>query len=171
MPGLEFFVKLLKVLHSDTSPNQISAGFVFGMILGLTPLFNLHNLVVVILLLILNVNIAMSILAFGIFSGFAYIFDSLFHDIGYYFLVELKNLKDFWTSVYDVPILSLTNFNNTVVFGSLFTSLVLFIPIFYLTKFIVVNYRSFLLEKFRKWKIVQLIKSSRWYQYYEKFGE
>ena len=63
---LEFLTKLIKILRSEISPNQISWGFVFGMILGLTPIMSLHNLIVVILIIILKVNLATAIFSFGI---------------------------------------------------------------------------------------------------------
>ena len=34
MFGLELIAKLVKILRSDASPNQIAAGFIFGMIIG-----------------------------------------------------------------------------------------------------------------------------------------
>ena len=58
MFGLEILAKLVKILRSAASPNQIAAGFIIGMIIGLTPLWTLHNLILFVLLIILNVNIA-----------------------------------------------------------------------------------------------------------------
>ena len=69
---LEFIAKLIKILRSEISPNQISWGFALGMILGLTPFWSLHNLIVVILIIILKVNLATAIFSFGIFSAIAY---------------------------------------------------------------------------------------------------
>ena len=43
---LKTFAKFLKILNSDAAPGQISLGFAFAMIAGLTPLMSLHNLVV-----------------------------------------------------------------------------------------------------------------------------
>ena len=82
MFGLELLAKLFKVLRSGESPNQIAAGFILGMIPGLTPIWNFHNLIVLILLIILRVNFAAAIFSFILFSAFAYIFDPLFHNLG-----------------------------------------------------------------------------------------
>ena len=54
---------------------------------------------------ILNVNIAMAIFCIGVFSGFAYLLDPLFHDFGYYMLVDVSSLKGIWTSMYNIPII------------------------------------------------------------------
>ncbi len=81
---LKILSKLFKALRSNESPGQLAWGFVLGMIIGLTPLWSLHNLVVLVLIIILRVNAAMSIAAFIIFSLFAYLFDPLFHNLGYW---------------------------------------------------------------------------------------
>ena len=170
MPGLKFLLKLVKILHSDTSPNEIAGGFILGMIIGLTPTMNLHNLIILFIMMILNVNFAMGILGFGVFSAFAYLFDSIFHDIGYYLLVDLTSVQDFWISLYNTPIVALTNFNNTVVMGSLVSSILLLAPIFFITRFIVINYREKILAKIEKFKFVQMLKGSRLYDIYQKVG-
>ena len=44
---LRLIARFLKVLNSETNPGQISLGFYFAMVAGLTPLLSLHNLVVI----------------------------------------------------------------------------------------------------------------------------
>jgi len=147
---LEFIAKLIKILRSEISPNQISWGFVLGMILGLTPFWSLHNLIVVILIIIIKVNLATAIFSFGIFSAIAYLIDPLFHSFGYYLLVDLNSLNAFWTWLYNVPVLALSKFNNTVVIGSLASSLILMLPVYFLVKIGIVNYREKIDAKIKK---------------------
>ena len=168
---LKYLSKLLKALKSGESPAQLAGGFVLGMIMGLTPFWNLHNLVVFILILIIRVNISMAILGFALFSGFAYLLDPLFHNLGFWALVDVNAFKNFWTSIYNTPIGSLSNFNNTVVLGSLIISLVLVLPMFFLTKVGVVQYREKIDTKVQKLKIVQVFKSSKLYSIYEKIND
>jgi len=168
---LKYLSKLLKALKSGESPAQLAGGFVLGMIMGLTPFWNLHNLLIFILILIIRVNISMAILGFAVFSGFAYLFDPLFHSLGFWALVDVNALKSFWTSIYNTPVGALTNFNNTVVLGSLLISLILVLPVFLLTKVGVVQYREKIDAKVQKLKIVQGLKSSKLYSIYEKINE
>ena len=165
---LKYLARLIKILRSAATPGQIAGGFVLGMILGLTPLWSLHNLLVIILLIILNVNMAVAIFSFGIFSGFAYLLDPLFHNLGYYLLVDVSSLHGLWTTLYNMPIIALSRFNNTVVMGSLVVSILLILPVFLLTKKGVILYREKLESKFQKFKIVQLVKGSKIYSIYEK---
>ena len=168
---LKYLSKLLKALKSGETPAQLAGGFVLGMIMGLTPFWNLHNLVVFILILIIRVNISMVILGFAVFSGFAYLLDPVFHNLGFWALVDMNSLKNLWTSIYNTPIGALTNFNNTVVMGSLIISLVLILPVFFLAKVGVVQYRENIDAKVQKWKIVQIFKSSKLYSIYEKIND
>jgi uncharacterized protein (TIGR03546 family) len=168
MFGLELLAKLFKVLRSGESPNQIAAGFILGMIPGLTPIWNFHNLIVLILLIILRVNFAAAIFSFILFSAFAYIFDPLFHSLGYYFLVEQTSLHDFWNTFFNTPLLGLSNLNNTVVLGSFIVSLLLLIPMFFLMKKFIIVYRERIDSRLQKLKIVQAIKGSKIYTWYEK---
>ncbi len=168
MFGLELLAKLFKVLRSGESPAQISAGFILGMIPGLTPLWNLHNLVVLILLIVLRVNFSAAIFSFLLFSAFAYILDPLFHSLGYYLLVEITGLKDIWTALFNAPVLGLSNLNNTVVMGSFAVSLILMIPMYFLMKIFIIQYRTKIDARLQKLKIVQVVKGSKIYTYYEK---
>jgi len=168
MFGIELIAKLFKILRSDASPTQIAWGFVLGMIIGLTPIWNLHNLLIFILIVLLKVNIGMAIFSFIICSGFAYLIDPLFHDLGYYLLVSLSGMRDFWTTLYNTPIISLSNFNNTVVMGSMVCSVILILPAYILIKKFVIVYREKIDARMQKLKIVQIIKGSKIYNWYEK---
>ena len=86
---LRYLAKLVKILRDGATPAQIAGGFILGMVIGLTPFWSLHNLVVFFLLLIFNVNLAMAIFSFTICSGFAYLFDPWFHSLGYFILVDI----------------------------------------------------------------------------------
>ncbi|HDQ45750.1 MAG TPA: TIGR03546 family protein [bacterium] len=165
---LKILSKFIRVLRSAASPNQIAWGFALGAIAGLTPLNALHNLAVLILLIILNVNIAAAILALTIFSLIAWLFDPFFHTIGYAVLVQLSWLRPAWTDLYNAPVAPLTRFNNTVVMGGLLTSLVLLIPNYLLFRWFVIRYRESWNDRIRKWKVVQILKSSKIVRFYLK---
>lgn len=165
---LKLIGKFISVLRSAASPNQIAWGFALGTIPGLTPINALHNLVVLILIIILNVNLASATLALAIFSLIAWIFDPFFHTIGFAVLVQIPFLQPLWTDMYNAPIAPLTRFNNTVVMGSLLVALVLFVPNYLLFKIFVQRYRESWNAKIAKWKIIQIMKGSKFVQLYFK---
>lgn len=162
---LRYIAKLLKALASEASPAQLAGGFVLGMIIGLTPFFSLHNLLIVVLILILKVNIGMALLAFLIFSGIAYLADPAFHNFGIW-LLENESLQTTWRSMYEVEWWAATRFYNTVVIGSFVVAVSLIIPMFPIVVVFVNQYRKHIHERVQKLKIVKALKGTKLYSIY-----
>ncbi len=165
---LKIVKKIIKILGSAASPNQIAWGFSLGMILGLTPFWSPHNLIVIVLIILLNVNIGSAVFGWAIFSGFAYLLDGIFHSLGYLLLVGVDSLQGVWTFFYNSPFLALFRLNNTVVLGSLIIALLALVPVVIFMKWFVVFYRNNLQARVQKFKIVKLLKGSKIYTAYEK---
>lgn len=170
-----FWIKLirdfLKILKEGQTPNQIAFGFALGSIVGLSPVFTLQGILIWLLIFILNVNMGAAFLSFTIFSLFAFIFDPIFHSFGYYILNDLTSLNSFWTNMYNAPVAPLTRFYNTVVMGSFVSAIILFIPVWYLMKRFVIEYRKHIYKKVEKWKIYQVINQSKFYRIYTKIRD
>ncbi|NOX43745.1 MAG: TIGR03546 family protein [Gammaproteobacteria bacterium] len=157
---LNTLATFLKVLNSETRPTQISLALAFAMIVGFTPLFSLHNLLVILLVLVIRVNLATFILGFALFSGIGYLLDPLFHEFGQRVL-NSESMNQLWVSLYNSTVWRLERFNNTIVMGSLLVSLVLFIPVVLITNYLIAKYRTSLLQWVNKIRIVQIIKGSK----------
>jgi uncharacterized protein (TIGR03546 family) len=110
----------------------------------------------------------MAIFSYAIFSGIAYLLDPWFHTLGYNLLVNVEGLRGLWTTLYNTPLVPFTRFNNTVVMGSLVISIGLLLPVYFLSKKLVISYREKLEPKVQKMKWVKLLKSNQIYQWYEK---
>jgi uncharacterized protein (TIGR03546 family) len=168
MIWFSFISRLFSILHSDKDPRTLAAGFALGAVVGLTPLFSLHNLFIVCLILILNVSISGAFFGFLVFSAFSFIFDPQFHDLGYWILAKLELLRPLWTQLYNSPFTPLTRFNNTVVMGSLVVGLLLLIPIYFSFKKSVNLYQVHAADKVNRLKVVQIIRGSSLIQWYNR---
>jgi uncharacterized protein (TIGR03546 family) len=166
------FLKLLqaivKALNSEGTPGQVAAGLALGACLGLTPLVNVHNLVVVLLAMVLNVSFAGFSLGWVLFVPAGFALDPLFDAIGRA-LLGAEALRPLWERLAGMPVLPFTNFNNTIVLGSLVFWIVAWLPIFFLARWLVTKYRATLFERLRKTKIFQAVKASKLYQVYRLF--
>ena len=78
---LTILAKLLKALNSETSAWALALAVVLGMFMGITPLWRIHNLIILLAALIFRVNLSLFIVSFGIFSGIAYLLDPWFHSV------------------------------------------------------------------------------------------
>jgi uncharacterized protein (TIGR03546 family) len=166
---LKFLQSLVKTLHSEGTPAQIGLGFALGAALGLTPLANAHNLVVIVLLALLNVSFGAGLLAMALFAPLGFLLDPLFDRIGHALLVGSPSLRPTWESLDNTPVLALTNLNNTVVLGSVGVWLALFVPIFALGLFGVKYYRATLGARVRETRLYHSIVASQAYNVYRWF--
>ena len=158
---LKFLKNFIGVLNEEAGPRAIAAGAALGAVIGLTPKGSPHNLVVLALFFLLNVNGSAGAFAAAVFTLFAYLGDPLFNKIGYA-LLTAGPLREFWTTLYNTPAVPWTRFNNALVLGSLVSSLILFWPLYIGGTWAVVKYRERALTAVRKWKIVQVLKTSKW---------
>ncbi|MBI3005347.1 MAG: TIGR03546 family protein [Ignavibacteriales bacterium] len=170
-----FIIKLLsdflKILRAGQAPGQVAGGFALGSIVGLSPTLTLQGLAIWLIILILDVNLSAAILAFTFFSLVAYVFDPIFHSLGYLLLVDVEALKGLWTTLYNAPIAPLTRFNNTVVLGSLSVALLFFFPLYWGIKKLYIAYRDHLHTKIEQWKIYKIVSKSVIVQWYLKIRD
>lgn len=153
-------IKFLRVLGSEASPMQISIGIALAMIVGFTPMLSLHNFLVIFVLLTFRVNLAAFLLAWALFSGLAYLFDPMFHQIGASVL-QNESLQATWTTMYNSVFWRVANFNNTVLMGSLVVSLLAFLPMVLICNILIKRYRTHVQAFLNNSKIVRYLQSSK----------
>lgn len=166
---LKLIQQLVKALNSDGTPGQVAAGIALGAVFGLTPLMNVHNLVLFGAALILNVSMPGVFLGWMVFVPVGFALDPLFNALGAWLLGSAA-LRPLWTWAYNVPALPFTNFNNTVVLGSFVFWAVAFLPLFFLARWGVDRYRVKVFERLKKVRFFQAVAASGWYGTYRKLS-
>lgn len=166
---LKLVRSLIKTLHSDGSPAQIALGVALGAALGLTPIMNAHNLLVLLLLAVLNVSFAAGMFAWALFVPIGFLMDPLFDRLGRWLLIDMQALRPVWGAMDGIPGLALTNFNNTVVLGSVAGWLLLFLPIFLAARHGVIRYRATLGARVANSRFYKSLKASQLYNVYSWF--
>jgi uncharacterized protein (TIGR03546 family) len=163
---LKLIQSIIKTLHSEGTPGQVAAGMALGSALGLTPLMNVHNLVIFSLIVILNVSFGGGMLGWALFVPIGFMLDPVFHRIGLR-LLEEPGLRQLWTDWYNTPLVPYTNFYNTVVLGSVVGWMVLAIPIFLGARWGVARYRATIGERVRRSRLYRAITASQVYNIYK----
>lgn len=138
---IDMLHKIIKALNSSEYSWQLSLAIALGMIAGLSPAFNLHNILIYLLAFIINIHLGLFFISVTIFAAISYLADPLMEALGYY-LLTLSDLESFWTTIYNSPLLALLNLNNSLVLGSLVIGLVLFLPLFFMMQRVVKIYRG-----------------------------
>jgi uncharacterized protein (TIGR03546 family) len=165
---LKLLQSIVKALHSDGTPGQVAAGLALGSALGLTPLLNVHNLIVFVLIVVLNVSFGGGMLGWALFVPLGFILDPVFDRIGAH-LLQALSLRPMWTELFNTPLVPYTNFNNTVVLGSVVGWLVLILPIFFAARYGVARYRATIGERVRQSKFYKAVTASQIYNWYRLF--
>ena len=168
MVALKLLLKFIRILN-EAGARAIAGGMAFGMIVGLTPKGSLHNLAVLALVLMLNVNAPSAFFSAALFTLFSYLGDPLFNRVGYE-LLTAGPLQGFWTTLYNTPVMPWTRFNNTLVLGSLVCALALFCPAYFAFAWAVRKYREKVLTVVQKWKITQMLKASKLFALYNDYA-
>ena len=166
---LKLLQRFVKTLHSDGTPGQIAAGVALGAAIGLTPLVNVHNLFILGLLIILNVSFAAGLFAVAAFSPIGFLLDPLFDRLGRLLLIDIPGLQPLWIRLDNTPAFPYTNFNNTVVLGSLVAWCLLAVPIYFAARHGVVRYRAGLGSRIEQTRLVKALRASRVYNVYRWF--
>lgn len=160
----------LRLLNSDTGTNQIASGLALGLILGFAPFISLQTVLVLLLVFIFRIQIGAAFLSAFFFKFIAFILDTPADFLGKQ-LLESDSLRPIWTTLYNMPIVPLTRFNNSIVMGSLVISILLAPISFFIFKHLVVKYRILVVDRLKEtkfWKAFAATKLYNWYLTYNK---
>ena len=166
---LTIIAKLLKLLNSNVSPSQLALAVCFAAALGLTPLSSPHNILLVFLLLLLRINLSLFLLSWGFFTLIAYAFDPVSHSIGLA-LLQADALQGLWQSLYNNNFWRFLGFNNTLILGSTVVSLILTIPLFFISRLLIIKYRSHLLTWVSQSRLGLWVKGGKIFNTYQAFN-
>lgn len=162
--------QFLKLLNSDTGTNQIAAGIACGFVLGMTPTLSLQTIVIFILLFLFRIQMGAAFLTAFFFKFISYSLDPAFDAVGAAVL-EMESLQGLFTTLYNLPIIPLTRFNNTIVMGSGVVTLAAFPFVYFASKVLVIKYRAQVVARFRATKIWRAIQATTLYKWYYKYDQ
>lgn len=159
----------LKMLNSETGHNQIAAGIAAGFILGMSPMLSLQTFLVFLLIFFFRIQAGAAFLAAFFFAFIAYILDPIFHSIGSEVLAS-PGLQPLFTTLYNMPLVPLTRFNNSVVMGAGIVGVLMFPIVFIVSRMLILKYRTTILARIKEtkfWKAVQATSLYKWYYTYD----
>jgi uncharacterized protein (TIGR03546 family) len=123
------------IIVNNFDEQKIRKSILFGFILGVFPLFSLQAILGFILFLFFNIAILPAALTFFIFKGTFYFFEMPLHHLGSWIL-ELTFLQNFFTLLYNIPLIPMTRFHESLTMGSMVVGIFLFPFIYFMTRFL-----------------------------------
>jgi uncharacterized protein (TIGR03546 family) len=160
----------LKMLNSETGQNSLAAGIAAGFILGMSPMLSLQGLLVLLCIFIFRIQMGAAFLAAFFFAFIGWLLDPAFHAFGSAIL-EMDSLQGLFTAMYNMPLVPLTRFNNSIVMGAGVLAILLSPVIYFLSLFLIAKYRATVLAYIKEtkfWKAVKATSLYNWYYSYDK---
>ena len=153
---IKWVAALMVAINANNRAGEVAAGISFALLLALIPSGNLLWIVLFIVTFLLKINLAGELLFLALFKLLAPLTDGLLHRLGAWMLNQ-PFLQDPFTAAYNLPLLPLSRFNNTIVMGGLIAGLLLWIPVFFLFRQLVILYRRRLRDKIAGSKLVKAL--------------
>lgn len=160
----------IKLLNSDTGTISLAAGMTCGFILGMTPVLSLHSLLIFLILFFFRIQVGAALVTAFFFKFIAFLLDPAFHAVGSNVL-EMESLKGFFTTLYNMPLIPYTRFNNSIVMGSAVITFALSPFVFILSQHFIKKYREVVVERFKQTKLWKAIEATKFYQWYYKYDQ
>lgn len=158
----------LKLLNSDTGTISLAMGIALGFVLGMSPLLSLQGILILMIAVFFRVQLGAVFISSFFFTFMAYLLDPAFHALGEKLLLS-PSLAGLWTSLFNMPLVPLTRFNNTIVMGAGVLSIALTPIIFIVSKLLIEKYRKAVVERIKETKLWKAIKATSLFKWYYKY--
>jgi uncharacterized protein (TIGR03546 family) len=149
-----WFAKVFVAINSNKKTSQIALAISFAFLLALIPKTNLFWVSLFVLTFFLKINQAVEIVFLAVFSLLLGFLDTFLDKIGFAILT-IPSLSGFFTKLFNSPFFYMTKYYNSLVMGGLVVGLAMFVPIYFLSKYLVDVYRDKVREKIANNKFVQ----------------
>lgn len=163
-------LNLIKMLHSENGTVQIAWGLTLGAFLGFSPFFSLQTFLVLFILFFFRVQFGAAFLSAFVFKFVAFLIDPWANSLGQWAL-EQESLRPLWTTLYNIPIVPYTRFNNSIVMGSFLVALILSPFLYFMFIILVKKYRTTVALRFEHSKAFKAVKGSKFYLWYTKYND
>ena len=153
---ITWFAKVFVAINSNKKTSQVALAISFAFLLALVPKANLFWISLFTLTFFLKINQAVEMVFIAAFSLTLDFLDAFLDRIGFAILT-VPSLGDFFTKLFNSPFFYMTKYYNSIVMGGLVVGLAMFLPIYFLSKYLVDVYRDKFREKIANNKIVKAV--------------
>jgi uncharacterized protein (TIGR03546 family) len=151
--------KLIVALNGNIKKSQIAAGLAWGVLLGCIPGGSIFGIVLFLVSFFFSHHHWSKIFLMVILKLLSPFFIYWVDFIGWEIL-HFDAFLPFFTSMYNMPFVPFTKFNNTLVMGGLALGVVLWLPSFLIFLALIPLYRNYIAVKIRNSKIVKALAKS-----------
>ncbi len=165
-------ITFLKLLHAESSDGKIALATVLGFFSAASPILSLQGVALILVALFFRVQFGAFLLSWLTFSIMLIPAAEVFAYVGE-MVLQQESLYSVFVWAQKNTILASTRFYNTVILGGFITSVIISIPLYFLIKRGLKQYREAVVERIMKTKFYYLLKSSFLFKivgFYEKYN-
>lgn len=149
--------KVLKILKSSLSPNQIAFSFALGLCAGLPPM-GLHVIIPITLALLVRCSFRAFLISMGLFKLISLAVAPGSYAIGRFLLDANRGLDGLWRVLFHLPVAAPMGYGRYLLFGSIVLALIMAIPVFFIIRILVIKYRSSFTDWVSGWKVSKEVR-------------
>ncbi len=157
---LAWIKKILAILKSDLSPNQIALAFALGIFAGLPPL-GLHIILPFSIALLVRCSFRGFLISMGLFKLLSLVVAPVSYALGTWLLDPQRGLDVFWRWLVHLPVIAPMGYSQYILMGSLALALALAIPMFLLIRWLVKQYRAPVSQWVATWRVSRWLRDKR----------
>jgi len=149
--------KILGILKSSLTPNQIAFSFAVGIFAGLPPM-GLHVVIPITLALLVRCSFRAFLLAMGLFKLLSLAVAPASYAIGRFLLDTSLGLDGLWRWLFHLPVLAPMGYQRYLLFGSVVVALCIAVPVFLAVRLLVIKYRRSFTQWVSNWRVSKTLR-------------
>ena len=140
---IKYVTSFFKAINANAHPGDIAHAVALGLFLAILPKNNLTFTFLFFLSIFIRINKGAFFICFILFGFVTPFMDVLINNIGFW-AVQLSFLRPIFIALENIPFVALFKLSNTMVLGGIIWGLILYIPVYILTRIIIAKYRKYM---------------------------
>ena len=140
---IKYVTSFFRAINANAHPGDIAHAVALGLFLAILPKNNLTFTFLFFLCIFIRINKGAFFISFILFGFVTPFIDVLINNIGFW-AVQLSFLRPIFIALENIPFVALFKLSNTMVLGGIIWGLILYIPVYILTRIIIAKYRKYM---------------------------
>ena len=140
---IKYVTSFFRAINANVHPGDIAHAVALGLFLAILPKNNLTFTFLFFLSIFIRINKGAFFISFILFGFVTPFMDVLINNIGFW-AVQLLFLRPIFIALENIPFVALFKLSNTMVLGGIIWGLILYIPVYILTRIIIAKYRKYM---------------------------
>ena len=140
---IKYVTSFFRAINANAHPGDIAHAVALGLFLAILPKNHLTFTFLFFLSIFIRINKGAFFISFILFGFVTPFMDIIINNIGFW-SVQLSFLRPIFIALENIPFIALFKLSNTMVLGGIIWGLILYIPVYILTRIIIAKYRKYM---------------------------